>query len=78
MHVHLQSLLGHLLADGGQEGTKMNDPGDAVLSHETGDVGLVGDIEESRRARKLELSVRETEIGGNDVLNTVLLTENYA
>lgn len=78
VHVHLQSLLGHLLADGGQEGTKMNDPGDAVLSHETGDVGLVGDIEESRRARKLELSVRETEIGGNDVLNTVLLTENYA
>ena len=77
MHIHLQSLLGHLLTDGRQKGTQMNDPGDTVLSNQTSDVSLVGHIKESRGTRGLELSVGEAEIRSNDVLNTVLLTKHY-
>ena len=76
VHVHLQSLLGHLLTDRGQQSAQMNDPGDSVLGHKAGHVVLVSDIQIGGGTRGLELSVRETEIRSNDVLNTVLLTEN--
>ena len=76
VHVHLQSLLGHLLTDSGQQSAQMNDPGDSVLGHKAGHVVLVSHIQERGGTRGLELSVREAEIRSNDVLNSVLLTEN--
>ena len=76
VNIHLKSLLGHLLTNRRQKSTKVNNPGNSVLSNQTSDVALVSYIEESRRSRSLELSVRETQIRGNDVLNTVLLTED--
>ena len=76
VNIHLKSLLGHLLTNRRQKSTKVNNPRNSVLSNQTSDVALVSYIEESRRSRSLELSVRETQIRGNDVLNTVLLTED--
>lgn len=54
----------------------MNDPGDTILSNKTSYVSLISDIEESRGTRNLELSVGETEIRSNDVINTILLTKD--
>ena len=75
--VDFESLLRHLFTNSRKKSAKMDNPGDAVFSNETSNVGLVGDIKESRGARNLEFSVGEAEIGGNDVVNTVLLTKNY-
>ena len=75
--IDFESLLRHLFTNGRKKSAKMDNPGDAVFSNETSDVGLVGDIEESRGTGNLEFSVGEAEIGGNDVVNTVLLTKDY-
>ena len=75
--IDFESLLRHLFTNGGKKSAKMDNPGDTVFSDETSNVRLVGDVEESRGTRNLEFSVGEAEIGGNDVVNTVLLTKNY-
>lgn len=77
VHVDLQSLLGHLLTDGGEQSAEVDNPGNAVLSNQALDVGLISHIQEGRGSRNLELSVGETQIRGNDVLNSELLAEDY-